>query len=178
MKEIPPLPKSYTKEDVSRAFKNLNKNVIFLNNNYLRPDNEYDLDKKGLLKIELYIFENDPEKLKKFDEITEETLLKLSENSIDYQVTYNDYSMYFNWMNEFITPEKKQKYLETVLYKLYDVPESIHSEYEHCFDDYTMDEMLNREKIRDYHRIYKKMYPDTELTFMDFLNGKVPEMFI
>lgn len=178
MEKIPPPPKKNTKEDVARAIKNLNPYVRFFNNNYLRPDTEYDFDQKGLQKIELFIFESDPEKLKKINEITEETIRNLSENSIEYQYTKNDYSMYFNWNNEFIPPEKTQKYLEKVLYKLYDVPEDIHNEYETCFDDYTMHEMLDREKLRDYHRIYKKMYPDTELTYSDFINGKVPEMFI
>ena len=165
-------------EKACRFLKSNDPNMKFLNTNYLRPGRDL-FKKDNILRIELDTSDIDNDKLKTFNtffntlkqKITDETGFKVEEK-------YVDYSKYFNWNNEFITPEKKQKFLEKVLYKIYDVPEDMHVDYEECFDDYTMHEMLDREKKRDYYRIYKKMYPDTKLTlYGDFYNYDLPEMF-
>ena len=164
-------------KNVAEFYKSNNPGMVLLNTNYLRPGRDL-FKKDNILRIELDISDIDKDEIKKFNTFLDKLKQKITdETGFKVEEKYVDYSMYFNWNNEFITPEKKQRFLEKVLYEIYDIPDKMRIEYQECFDDYTMREILNREKIRDYHRIYKKMYPDTTLTYLDFLNDGVPEMF-
>ena len=162
---------------VCEFLKSNDSNIKFLNTNHLRPGRDL-FKKDNTLRIEIDTTDIDVKKFEKFltflntikQKITDETGFKIEEKYVDYR-------KYFNWNNEFIKPEQVNDFLKNVLYEIYDVPDNMCIEYQECFDDYTMSEMLNREKLRDYYRIYKKMYPDTTLTHLDFLAGDLPEMF-
>ena len=159
-------------------FKSNDPNIQILNTNYLRPNRDL-FKKDNILRIELDTTDIDNDKLKTFNTFFDTLKQKITDKTgFEVEEKYVDYSMYFNWNNEFITPEKKQKFLEEVLYEVYDVPDNMRYEYQEFFNDYTMDEILYREKVRDYHRIYKKMYPDTKLTYENFLDNSLPEMFL
>ena len=162
---------------VCEFLKSNNPNIQFLNTNYLRPGRDL-FKKDNTLRIQLDTTDIDKDELETFKTFLDTLKQKIIDaTGFKVEEKYVDYSKYFNWNNEFITPEKKQKFLEEVLYEIYDVPYKTRHEYEECFDDYTMSEILNREKTRDYHRIYKKMYPDTKRTYLDFLDNFLPEMF-
>ena len=81
-----------------------------LNINYLRPGRNL-FKKDNILRIQLDTSDIDNDKLKTFNtffdtikqKITDETGFKVEEK-------YVNYSKYFNWNNEFITPEKNKSF--------------------------------------------------------------------